>query len=90
MSTSHGTDAPSNPEPAARTTEQNRAMQESEKPWALLLQDISTLLRRVEQAFHLKIKLENKVIVKQVFQVEDLLLTHYKVGCYNVKQLKSS
>ena len=31
----------------------------------------------VEQAFYLKIKLENEVIVKQVFQVEDLLLTCY-------------
>ena len=36
---------------------------------------IIALLRRVEQAFTQKIKFENEVIVKQVFQVEDLLLT---------------
>ena len=37
--------------------------------------ELDFLLRRVEQAFTSKIKLENEVIVKQVFQVEDLLLT---------------
>ena len=47
--------------------------------------ELDFLLRRVEQAFTKRIKFENKVIVKQVFQVEDLLLTHY-----SVKQLKSS
>ena len=38
--------------------------------------ELDFLLRRVEQAFTQKIKFENEVIVKQVFQVEDLLLTH--------------
>ena len=37
--------------------------------------ELDFLLRRVEQAFHLKIKLENEVIVKREFQVRDLLLT---------------
>ena len=40
------------------------------------------VLRQVEQAFTQKTKFENEVIVKQVFQVEDLLLT-----CYNVRLL---
>ena len=34
---------PLNPEPAAQNPEQNRTVQESEKPWAPLLQDISAL-----------------------------------------------
>ena len=36
---------------------------------------VNLLLRQVEQAFHLKIKFENEMIVKQEFQVRDLLLT---------------
>ena len=37
--------------------------------------ELDFLLRRVEQAFTQKIKFEVEVIVKQMFQVRDLLLT---------------
>ena len=40
---------PLDPEPAAQNPEQNRTVQESEKPWAPLLQDISALSNIEEQ-----------------------------------------
>ena len=43
--------------------------------WLKYMSPYELLLRRVEQAFHSKIKLENEVIVKREFQVRDLLLT---------------
>ena len=55
-----------------------------------LLLSIVIVLRQVEQAFTSKIKLENRVIVKQVFQVEDLLLTRQLVRMLTVTMLKSS
>ena len=41
--------------------------------------ELDFLLRRVEQAFTQKIKFENRMIIRQMFQVKDLLLTRYNV-----------